>query len=391
MSAELIARRNVRRWYLLKALSSSLALAIPTIVLFWQSHGLSMTEVMLLQAIYAALMVALEVPSGYLADILGRKLTIVIGNAALSAGLGLYCLTETFAGFLAAEMGFSIGFSFLSGAEEALIYDSLLMAGLEESFQRIWGRGVAIMLGTGALFCVIGGFLAGESLVLPFQSAFVISLAGVLISLDLKEPSRGRLHVQGGHFREILRISWNAAWVNRDLRWLFALSSLLFTGLQLPLLLYQPYMTEAGLSSAQIGIAFALFNVTAAIGSSSAGRAGKLIGFRWLSLTMAGLVVLCLLGMGALSGAAGIAIIFVQQMTRGGFVIFSRHVNDLTASEIRATVISVKSLMERAVYGAALVPMGWAVDHFGLHKGAIGASLILAPACMMLFVAKQAE
>ena len=51
---------------------------VPTIVLFWQRYGMSLTDIMVLQALFAFAMVVLEIPSGYLADIVGRRKTLIL-------------------------------------------------------------------------------------------------------------------------------------------------------------------------------------------------------------------------------------------------------------------------------------------------------------------------
>ena len=52
---------------------------MPVIVLFFESRGLSLSDVLLLQAWFGAIVVVMEIPSGYFADMIGRKRTIVVG------------------------------------------------------------------------------------------------------------------------------------------------------------------------------------------------------------------------------------------------------------------------------------------------------------------------
>ena len=97
---------------------------IPIIVLFWQQNGLSLTQIMFLQSFFAIMAVVLEIPTGYFADIFGRKKSIVLGIFFWAMGVIGYSLSFNFFHFLIAEAFFGFGVAFLSGANTALIYDS---------------------------------------------------------------------------------------------------------------------------------------------------------------------------------------------------------------------------------------------------------------------------
>ena len=61
----------------------------PVIVVFFQNQGLSMTQVMVLQTAFAVAVVALEIPSGFFADRVGRRPSLIIGAAAVGGGAAL--------------------------------------------------------------------------------------------------------------------------------------------------------------------------------------------------------------------------------------------------------------------------------------------------------------
>ena len=96
-------RRNLPKLMLLNG-SWMFLVVIPIVVPFYQSHGLSMQEIYWLQSIFALATVALELPTGYAADLLGRKSSLVISS--VFAGLGFTTLAQvgSFQGFVVFEL-----------------------------------------------------------------------------------------------------------------------------------------------------------------------------------------------------------------------------------------------------------------------------------------------
>ena len=118
--------------------------AMPIIVLFFQENGLSLQEVMILQGSYSMMVALMEIPSGYIADLFGRKKTLVLGT--LFCFLGLHCLAFPliFGSFFIAELLLGVGNSFISGSDSALLYDSLLESEQSEEYTRIEGKTYSI-------------------------------------------------------------------------------------------------------------------------------------------------------------------------------------------------------------------------------------------------------
>jgi len=84
-----------------------------------------MHEIFILQSIYSISIVVFEIPSGYFADVIGRKKTILIGAWLGLIGYSIYSFTEGFWSFVFAEITLGIGQSMISGADSAMLYDSL--------------------------------------------------------------------------------------------------------------------------------------------------------------------------------------------------------------------------------------------------------------------------
>src|ERR1051326_8635952 len=123
---------------------------IPVITLFWKDQiGMSLTEIMWLQSIFGATAVVCEFPSGYVADRLGYRRSLVIGAGFWLAGWIPYALGATFAGIALAEFLRGVGLAFISGADSALLYVSVeggeSSAGYRAGEGRVRDRGRTIL------------------------------------------------------------------------------------------------------------------------------------------------------------------------------------------------------------------------------------------------------
>ena len=96
-------KNNITKLYILKGVMWFM-LSMPIIVIFFQEHGLSLTQVMLLQAIYSLSVALFEIPSGFIADIFGRKYTIFISCIFSFIGYLVFCFYDGFYPFVFAEI-----------------------------------------------------------------------------------------------------------------------------------------------------------------------------------------------------------------------------------------------------------------------------------------------
>jgi len=111
-------------------------LTMPTIVLFFQSNGLSMTEILLLQSIFSLTIVATEIPSGYFSDKIGRRKTIIIATIISFISFFLYCFASNFWSLVVVELLMGVGISFISGTDSALMYDTLLELNQQDQYKK---------------------------------------------------------------------------------------------------------------------------------------------------------------------------------------------------------------------------------------------------------------
>ena len=145
---------------------------------------LSFAQVTYLQSFYVFAVFILEIPTGTISDYFGRKTSLIFTALTISIGYIIYCAPNpTFYTFLLAEFAFAIGFSLLSGADQALIYDSLKQEKNEKESKKIFGKFnsfkliglmIAAPLGS-AIASKIGFRYAALLTIIPFFFAFLIA------------------------------------------------------------------------------------------------------------------------------------------------------------------------------------------------------------------------
>src|SRR6266849_9796875 len=109
----------------LSALHSAL-FPIPVITLFWTEQiGMSLADVMTLQATFSLTIVLCEFPSGYVADRIGYRASMLVGGASWVTGWLVYAWAASFGTVVLAEMILGAGAAFMSGADRALLWVSL--------------------------------------------------------------------------------------------------------------------------------------------------------------------------------------------------------------------------------------------------------------------------
>ncbi len=160
----------------------------PVYLLLFESANLSLANISLLLAIWSIPVVALELPTGILADHWNRKYMLCIGVLLRAGCFALWAAADGFALFAAGFVLWGVGEAFGSGSAEALLYDNLKRDGIEDEFDRMYGKGESLAsIGT-AISMVSGGFLAmrlGMRSVLTLS--IVTSCAACLLALGFRE------------------------------------------------------------------------------------------------------------------------------------------------------------------------------------------------------------
>lgn len=366
MSTESAMQDNI--WKLkLSEICTGAIIAIPIIVYFLQESGLSLKEVMLLEAAFSVVVVILEIPTGYLSDRWGRKKTLIAGSFFLFLGFFVFAMSRTFEGFLAGEILMAIGRSLDSGTIDALAYDSLLADGKQEGYRKVRGEisfwrfsseAVASLLG-GAL-AIIGLRTAIWATLIPFAGAF-------LVALTFAEPPRHKMQ-ETRHWKALWDITTHTLIRSVPMRSIILISGLL-TALCFSLFwLTQPYQQDVGLPLSLYGVSHAIFVIGGAIAARHAHLFTKRFDDRFILLTISVIVIGCYAALGAIASVSLLVFFLLGRISWGILTpVTSDMLNRMTSSDVRATVLSIQTLFGRLLFALSSPFLGYAADLYTLQ------------------------
>lgn len=145
----------------------SLVFTIPIWIVYYQGK-ISVAEISYLVTIQYLAQMFLELPSGALADLIGRKNTNLVGWLVGAASFFLFPMATTFFHFIILALMVGLSDSFRSGSEEALLYDSFKQAQKENEYDKAYGNGNLIYQFGLIIATVLGGFLFEKWVFLPY-------------------------------------------------------------------------------------------------------------------------------------------------------------------------------------------------------------------------------
>lgn len=345
---------------------STLYFYAPVGTLYLRGKELSYVQINSLWGIIVGTMFLTEVPTGILADRLGRKRSINVALALQVLGEVVYIFADSYWPFALAAMIGGLGFAFSSGCVEALAYDSLKTEGREDEMSKAMG-----FIGAAERLANLLAYAVGGLLVINLtQARFVMAIAvtacavavGCLVSFTLREPPVEIRQGSGDSSLKLLVDGVRTLRSNRQFHRLvlLALATIPFSNY---LGLYQPRFVKVGVPPVWLGLARALGAGISILGARYAYRLEALLGTKASLLLVTGLPGILYLVMAVVLHPVFSVLVFCTlygSMSLKG-PIFSGHLNRHIESKNRATVLSLISMFS----GLYVALMGLLIGRIG--------------------------
>lgn len=307
------------------------------------SRGFELKYILLMDMPFWLAVAALEAPFGALADRIGHSRVLALGAGVYALTIAGFGFTTNYWMLFADYMLWAIAAACRSGADQALLYDSLKQAGQEERFSKIAGRGWAIAISAGMSGVILGGLLASStSMAFTVQISFIGPVAAVFVALSMVEP---HVEHERPRYLENLRRGFSYAYHTPQVRYTVALGSIIMMASFAPVILVQPFLIEHDVATSLFGVYQAPLRVSAVIAAVLAHRVAARSGPPRMFLLACMGMVLSFASLAAVDHVAIFAVFAMPALIQGFMrPTIDTYINQHTPSETRATVLSVSSL-----------------------------------------------
>jgi len=373
-------RRNVALDYLYSFICN-LNMSSSIWVLYLTYKGMNLFQIGLLEGIFHITGMLTEIPSGAMADLFGRKKSLIVGRIFLTISCIVMLFSQSFMGFAIGFILHAWSYNFNSGSEEALVYDSLKLIGKEDSYLKTNSRINFTIEVSQAIAIVTGGVLAEISYSWCYFICIVIAVLCFLPLVFMTEPPVKREITVKEKLGVMLARHFITSWkiVKDDKRILFIVVyySIIFTEFTVLLFYSQQFFQNHGLNKIQISIIMLFAGFSACGGALFSETLYRILKNRIAKFGAYG-IVLCLLIFGLDNLYLGaMALIIASFFNSVLYPVQSSILNAMIPSEQRATLISLNSMVFSIVMVLVFPLVGGLADIWNLGVVFVGLGVFI--------------
>ncbi|MGN0425770.1 MAG: MFS transporter [Acetatifactor sp.] len=350
-------------------------------VLYLAYCGMSLAQVGLLEGVYHITSMIFEIPSGAIADLLGRKKSMIVSKTCIAVSCLIMLYSKSFWLFALSFFIQALGNNFNSGSEEALVYDSMKAIGEEEKYITVNGRLNILIEVAQGIATVAGGILAEYSFYWCYFASLVIALLAFFPVIGMTEaPFEKQQSARNGIWKMLKdHFGTCIAVLKKDLRILRIVIyfSAVFASQTLLFFYGQQYFSDLGYNKIYISVFMLQYSMFCCLGAYCSDRLFERFGRRiavTASFIIAGAIACFVFEVAWFSVAMLSAAGFCNSLL---YPIQSAILNGLIPSEQRATLISVNSMFFSIAMIIFFPVAGFLADEMGLGRVLFGIGCLL--------------
>lgn len=339
-----IFERNISLSYIIGALMWG-RFFLPVLALFYIASQVSLAEFAIIMSVFSLATFLLEIPTGVLADLIGKKNTLLLSRFMYIIEIVLIAFFNGFWVFLIAKIISGIGVSLGSGTNSALIYDSLKKIGKEKEHKKVAGKLSFISNISMAFVFIIGAYLFSLNPKLPAIYSLPLIFLGFVLTFFLKEP-----------YKPIRRFTLSNSWLHlkesisffakhKYLKFLAFFTFITGSIIAIILNISSVYFKEVMIPLSLIGVVAFISSMLAAYSSKRAHYFERILGEKKSFIVIQISIIAAALLMSLIVPYYGIIFYFIVQLIQGFYdVIISDYTNRHANTSHRATMLSMNNM-----------------------------------------------
>ncbi len=346
---------------------------LPVIYPYYQSIGLTFRDFLIGEAVFSAVVLLAEVPSGWISDTWKRRTTLVLGGFFGVCGYTLLMLADNFWMATTAQGIIGIAVALNSGTNTSLLYDLLHEKGKEDEYRRLDGHRHGISLYGTALSCFAGALLFTIHPKLPLVFDLV-ALSGAMIAIAMvREPKRFMKSMEKNLFHDMAQTIKYALSGHSEIAGIIMVAATVMCTSKLMLWAQQPYYAEAGLPVAWYGAILAGTFILGGIAGQFSHRIEHWGSNRAALGVMAGTLIIACTALALFTSIwLGLVLFFMGTLAYAvGQPRINAGINSRVGPERRATILSTSNLMVHMLFIPTSLIVG-AVSEKGGISSALG-------------------
>jgi MFS family permease len=367
---------------------------LPIILPFYRDElRLSFHDFLIGESVFALVVILCDVPAGYLADRWGRRKTLILGAFVTALSYSLLAMATGFWSALLAQGAIGVGIATVSGANSALLYDSLLSAGREGEYRQREGFRFALQLYSCSLACIIGGYLYAFNHHAPLIIEIILIALGGCVAFFFVEPHRHRAMVEKHPLRDIYDTLIYVLHGHREIAGIVLLMVIVFSTTKICMWGIQAYADALHIPETYNGW---IISAVMLCGALSGHFGHKILPHLRGQKALQGLIfmlVSILLVAGFSMSFVGIAALGLEAFVYGfGMPRAQESINNLVDSSRRATVLSTANLATSLGFIPLSQMVGVVTDKAGINTALIAyaATLVFLAGVAKLITVKRA-
>lgn len=379
-------------------IANSLTFAIYTIFLY--KNGLNLFQISLINVIYMVTIVLLEVPTGALADSIGRKRAVLISSAIAVAGFATYAVSRTIIGFAAAEILIGVASTLAYGAFEAWLINISSKQGFTGKVDFVFSQANIYAKIAGIVGGIVGAYLATVMIVLPFYIGAVLCFAQFMFFLmfmvdDNEKTKKLNFSTAFGQVKKITFEATKYCLGHRALIWVIV-GGVIFSFVTQPLNMYwAPRFNQmVGDKLWMMGWLWALLSAGSLLGAFWTQRLLKK-GKSYAYIMILGAIIFSsMVAISASSAIAWLAIssFVLHEFSRGSSSpVQLAYVNKFASEDKRATILSFESMISTVGSALGLLFFGYLAQRATIETSWLISALFVLLIIPAYLKAQEAE